>query len=108
MTSHSRPTTLGMQARLMFATATAIRPDILIVDEVLGAGDAYFVAKSKVRVERLVSSGCTMLLVSHSMQQILELCDEVIWMDHGRIACAARPFSSSRHMKPICTVLSRN
>ncbi|MGK4922591.1 ABC transporter ATP-binding protein [Bordetella hinzii] len=83
---------LGMQARLMFATATAIRPDILIVDEVLGAGDAYFVAKSKVRVERLVSSGCTMLLVSHSMQQILELCDEVIWMDHGRIRMRGEAF----------------
>ena len=76
---------LGMQARLMFAAATAIRPDILIVDEVLGAGDAYFVAKSKARVERLVDSGCTMLLVSHSMQQILELCDEAIWLDQGRV-----------------------
>lgn len=76
---------LGMQARLMFAAATAIRPDILIVDEVLGAGDAYFVAKSKTRVEKLVSSGCTMLLVSHSMQQVLELCDEAIWLDQGRI-----------------------
>lgn len=76
---------LGMQARLMFAAATAIRPDILIVDEVLGAGDAYFVAKSKMRVEKLVSSGCTMLLVSHSTQQVLELCDEAIWLDQGRM-----------------------
>lgn len=80
-----RTYSLGMQARLMFAAATAIRPDILIVDEVLGAGDAYFVAKSKSRVERLVSSGCTMLLVSHSMQQVLELCDEAIWLDQGRM-----------------------
>lgn len=76
---------LGMQARLMFAAATAIRPDILIVDEVLGAGDAYFVAKSKSRVEQMVSSGCTMLLVSHSMQQILELCTDAIWLDQGKI-----------------------
>ncbi len=83
---------LGMQARLMFATATAVRPDILIVDEVLGAGDAYFVAKSKIRVERLVNSGCTMLLVSHSMQQILELCDEVIWMDKGQIRMRGEAF----------------
>jgi lipopolysaccharide transport system ATP-binding protein len=74
---------LGMQARLMFASATAIRPDILIVDEMLGSGDAYFVAKSKTRVERIVNSGCTMLLVSHSMQQVLELCDEAIWLDQG-------------------------
>lgn len=83
---------LGMQARLMFATATAIRPDILIVDEVLGAGDAYFVAKSKARVEKLISSGCTMLLVSHSLQQVLELCDEAIWLDNGRIRMQGESF----------------
>jgi lipopolysaccharide transport system ATP-binding protein len=83
---------LGMQARLMFAAATAIRPDILIVDEVLGAGDAYFVAKSKTRVEKLVSAGCTMLLVSHSMQQVLELCDEAIWLDHGCVRMRGESF----------------
>jgi len=76
---------LGMQARLMFATSTAIKPDILIVDEVMGAGDAYFIAKSKARVEKLVDSGCTMLLVSHSMPQVLELCNEAIWLDQGQI-----------------------
>jgi lipopolysaccharide transport system ATP-binding protein len=76
---------LGMQARLMFAAATAIKPDILIVDEVLGAGDAYFVAKSKIRVQKMIEAGCTMLLVSHSMQQVLELCDEVIWIEQGSI-----------------------
>lgn len=76
---------LGMQARLMFAAATAIKPDILIVDEVLGAGDAYFVAKSKIRVQRMIEAGCTMLLVSHSMQQVLELCDEAIWLEQGSI-----------------------
>lgn len=80
-----RTYSLGMQARLMFATATAIRPDILIVDEVLSAGDAYFVAKSKKRVENMVKSGCTMLLVSHSTQQILELCERAIWLDQGQI-----------------------
>lgn len=84
---------LGMQARLMFAAATAINPDILIVDEVLGAGDAYFIAKSKLRVEKLVNSGCTMLLVSHSMQQILELCDEAIWLDNGQIRMRGDSFS---------------
>lgn len=83
---------LGMQARLMFATATAIHPDILIVDEVLAAGDACFIAKSKARVENLVNSGCTMLLVSHSMQQVLELCDEAIWLDEGRIRMQGESF----------------
>lgn len=75
----------GMQSRLMFAAATAIRPDILIIDEVLGAGDAYFLAKSKQRVDKIIANGCTLLLVSHSMQQVLELCDEAIWLNGGRI-----------------------
>lgn len=83
---------LGMQARLMFAAATAIKPDILIVDEVLGAGDAYFVAKSKIRVQRMIEAGCTMLLVSHSMQQVLELCDEAIWLDKGVIRMRGEAF----------------
>jgi lipopolysaccharide transport system ATP-binding protein len=76
---------LGMQARLMFAVSTAINPDILIVDEILNAGDAFFIAKSKKRVTDLVSNGCTMLLVSHSLPQILELCDYAIWLENGSI-----------------------
>jgi lipopolysaccharide transport system ATP-binding protein len=83
---------LGMQARLMFATATAVNPEILIVDEVLGAGDAYFVAKSKIRVDQLVSSGCTMLLVSHSMAQILEICEHVLWMENGTVRMFGNAF----------------
>lgn len=75
----------GMQARLMFAAATAIKPDILIVDEILGAGDAYFSAKSAHRMEKLTSSGCTLLLVSHSMQQVLQFCEKAIWLDGGEI-----------------------
>src|SRR5438270_6992922 len=76
---------LGMQSRLYFATATAIRPEILIIDEVLGAGDAYFSAKSADRMKRLTSSGATLLLVSHSMTQILQFCDEAIWIENGRV-----------------------
>lgn len=76
---------LGMQARLMFATATAIRPDILIVDEVLGAGDAYFSVKSSQRMQALASSGCTLLLVSHSTQQVLQFCDRAVWLEEGRV-----------------------
>jgi len=83
----------GMQARLMFASATAINPDILIVDEMLGAGDAYFIAKSRKRVDKLIQSGCTMLLVSHSMSQILELCNEVIWLDKGKIKMRGEAFA---------------
>jgi lipopolysaccharide transport system ATP-binding protein len=76
---------LGMQARLQFAAATAIKPDILIVDEVLGAGDAYFSAKSALRMRKLTTSGCTLLLVSHSTPQILQFCQTAIWLDSGQV-----------------------
>lgn len=76
---------LGMRSRLQFAAATAIHPDILIVDEVLGAGDAYFSGKSAARMKRLTSGGCTLLLVSHSMQQVLQFCQRCIWLEAGEI-----------------------
>jgi lipopolysaccharide transport system ATP-binding protein len=76
---------MGMQSRLYFATATAIHPDILIIDEVLGAGDAYFSAKSADRMRRLTSSGSTLLLVSHSTNQILQFCDQAVWIENGRV-----------------------
>ena len=76
----------GMQARLTFATATAIEPEILIIDEVLGAGDAYFIAKSVERIEELVTeSGATVILVSHDMTAIQKFSHRVLWLDEGRI-----------------------
>lgn len=77
---------LGMATRLAFATATAIKPEVLIIDEVLSAGDGYFAAKSAERVKRMTSGGTTLLLVSHSTDQILQYCDKAIWVDQGRIA----------------------
>ncbi len=76
---------LGMGSRLQFAVATAVDPDILIIDEILGAGDVYFTHKSAARMKGFVERGATMLIVSHSMQQILEFCDRVIWLDRGRL-----------------------
>jgi lipopolysaccharide transport system ATP-binding protein len=76
---------LGMRSRLQFAAATAIHPDILIVDEVLGAGDAYFSGKSAARMKHLTSGGCTLLLVSHSMQQVLQFCQRCVWLEAGEI-----------------------
>ena len=76
---------LGMQTRLFFAVATAIQPEILIVDEVLGAGDTYFSAKSADRMKKLTNSGCTLLLVSHSTAQVLQFCDKAIWLESGRV-----------------------
>lgn len=76
----------GMQARLTFATATVLRPDILIVDEILGAGDAYFAGKSAERMRKLVEqSNASVLLVSHSLDQILRYCEECAWLERGRI-----------------------
>lgn len=76
---------LGMQSRLFFAVATAIQPEILIIDEVLGAGDAYFSAKSAERMKKLTSSGCTLILVSHSTQQVLQFCEYAYWLECGEI-----------------------
>lgn len=75
----------GMQARLAFATATAIEPEILIVDEMLSAGDAYFSSKANERMRALVDSGASLLLVSHGLDQITMFCDEAIWIDRGRV-----------------------
>jgi lipopolysaccharide transport system ATP-binding protein len=79
----------GMSARLQFAVATAIQPQILIVDEVLGAGDTYFMQKSSNRMRRIAESGCTLLLVSHATQQVLQFCDRAIWIEQGRIVMDA-------------------
>jgi lipopolysaccharide transport system ATP-binding protein len=75
----------GMQARLAFALATATRPDILIVDEVLAVGDAYFQHKSFSRIRRFKEEGVAILLVSHSMGDVRALCDRVVLLDKGRI-----------------------
>lgn len=77
---------LGMGMRLNFAVATALSPDILLIDEVLGAGDALFAKKAAERMRRLIYSGCTSVLVSHSIELIESFCDRVIWLKDGRIA----------------------
>lgn len=82
---------LGMRARLQFAVSTAIKPDIVIIDEVLGAGDAYFAGKSVARIERLTESGATLLIVSHSMQQILQFSTKAIWIEHGDLMSVGLP-----------------
>jgi ABC-type polysaccharide/polyol phosphate transport system ATPase subunit len=80
----------GMCARLAFSTATAIAPDVLIIDEVLGAGDAYFAAKCAERMHRLTKeSGATVLLVSHDTVSVQKMCDRAIWLDRGQIRMTA-------------------
>ena len=87
----------GMYARLAFSTATAIVPDVLIIDEVLGAGDAYFAAKCAERMHRLTKeSGATVLFVSHDIQAVQRLCERAIWIDHGEIRMAGAAFEVSK------------
>jgi lipopolysaccharide transport system ATP-binding protein len=76
----------GMQARLSFAIATTTQPEILIVDEILGAGDAYFFTRSTARMSQLIESGAGVLLVSHALDQVSRFCERTIWLDRGRIA----------------------
>lgn len=75
----------GMLMRLAFSIATVVQPEILIVDEILAVGDAAFQEKSKARMLELMGGGTTVLFVSHSLEQIREMCDRVIWLEHGQI-----------------------
>ena len=81
----------GMAARVAFALATAIRPDVLIVDEVLSVGDAYFQHKSFERIRQFRRAGTALLVVSHDKSALLALCDRAILLDHGRMIKGGDP-----------------
>ena len=87
----------GMYARLAFAVATVLEPEILIVDEILGAGDASFAMKSSQRMKRLTEeTGATVLFVSHSMESVIEMCDHAILLNRGRITHDSDPLTISK------------
>ena len=75
----------GMLVRLAFAIATVIEPEILLLDEVLAAGDAAFQIKARQRMRNLISSARAVIIVSHDLSTIGTLCERVLWLDHGRI-----------------------
>lgn len=75
----------GMVARIGFSVATMIRSDILIVDEILSVGDMLFQKKCEQRINDLMQGETTVLIVSHSLEQIRRLCNRVLWLDHGKI-----------------------
>ena len=74
----------GMQSRLAFSIASMVQPEILILDEVLSVGDGAFQEKSAAKMKEIIANGAATILVSHSLGQIRELCNQVLWLDHGR------------------------
>lgn len=74
----------GMKSRLAFAIASLVNPDILILDEVLSVGDGAFQKKSEVKMREIIEGGATTILVSHSLNQIREMCSKILWLDKGR------------------------
>lgn len=78
----------GMLARLAFSIATVVKPEVLIVDEILSVGDAAFQEKSRKRMMELMGGGTTVLFVSHSIEQIEEMCSQVVWLEYGKVRMA--------------------
>ncbi len=75
----------GMVAKLAFSISTVVDPEILIVDEILSVGDIKFQEKSKNKMMSMIKGGTTVLYVSHSLESIKELCNKVVWLDHGKV-----------------------
>ena len=74
----------GMQSRLAFSIACLVNPDILILDEVLSVGDGAFRKKSGDKMRQILSGGVTGILVSHAVDQVREMCNKILWLDHGK------------------------
>jgi ABC-type polysaccharide/polyol phosphate transport system ATPase subunit len=81
----------GMVARLAFSVATDEIPDILLIDEVLSVGDGEFAIKSRKRLLEIITSGCTVIMVSHDLVTVAELAQKVIWIEKGQIKMVGQP-----------------
>ena len=81
----------GMVARLAFSIATDETPDILLIDEVLSVGDGEFAIKSRKRLLEIITSGCTVIMVSHDLATVAELAQKVIWIEKGQIKMVGQP-----------------
>lgn len=77
----------GMRARLGFSIATVVKPDILILDEVLSVGDAKFRKKSEKKIVDMMDTGVTVLFVSHNLEQVKRICNKAMILEHGRLVC---------------------
>ena len=74
----------GMKSRLAFSIASLVQPDILILDEVLSVGDGAFRKKSEAKMQEIIHGGATTILVSHSLEQVRQMCTKVLWLHKGR------------------------
>ena len=86
----------GMSSRLRFAIAASIDPEILIIDEALNTGDAQFKDRTKARMMELLDQAGTVLLVSHSINTVTDLCNRAIWIDQGELICDGNPADVAR------------
>ena len=81
----------GMRARLGFAVATAVEPEILLIDEVLSTGDATFRARSRERIDELVHGAHAAIIVTHDLDYVVESCSRAVWLDQGAVVAAGDP-----------------
>ncbi len=98
----------GMKARLGFALAISIKPEILVVDEVLSVGDDLFKRKCFARIEELFKSGCTVLFVSHSIPNVVEICTRAILLDKGELILEGHPVFVTRYYQKLLYGLPSN
>jgi ABC-type polysaccharide/polyol phosphate transport system ATPase subunit len=87
----ARTYSTGMRARLGFAVATAVEPEILVIDEVLSTGDVAFRARSRERIEELVHGAHAAVIVTHDLEYVVDACTRAIWLDHGAVAASGDP-----------------
>lgn len=78
-----RQLSTGMMARLAFSISSQVRPDVLILDEVLAVGDGAFQKKSEQKMLEIIEGGATTIMVSHTLEQVRRMCRRVLWLDHG-------------------------
>jgi ABC-type polysaccharide/polyol phosphate transport system ATPase subunit len=81
----------GMYARLAFSLATEIEPDILLLDEILGVGDMFFMRKCTARMQKIIRNGTTTIMVSHNLDFLVAQCSRLAWLEHGQIRLQGEP-----------------
>jgi len=101
----------GMYARLAFSIATDINPEVLLIDEVFGVGDEFFMRKCIIRMQRLMAKGTTTVFVAHNLDFLVAQCDRLIWLEEGKIKLDGNPLDvadayrgSAAHLRLVNTM----